>query len=110
MIICKKKVYPSAQNEVDKHAKKAKLKTTEKSGKKVKNPKDDEQIDSLESDTEQNERSAHPRRNASTKEVWASYEDYTHEPNRKLHPCLLCQKRGIKIVSKKYFLDFISFF
>ncbi len=101
VIIIIKKVHPSAQNEVDKTAKK--VKTNEKNLKKANTQKDKEQIDLIESETEQLEKHEHPRRNAFTKEVWASYENYTLDPSRKLHPCLLCQKRGKKVVSKNYF-------
>ena len=53
-------------------------------------------VDEIESESETKLRA--PRRNTFTDEVWNCYEKYSHEPNRKKHPCLLCEKNGLKVV------------
>ena len=56
-------------------------------------------MDEIESESE-SKKSA-PRRNKFTVEVWNCFEKYSHDLNRKKHPCLLCAKNGLIVV--KYF-------
>ncbi len=51
-----------------------------------------------EKETESETKNRAPRRNKFTDEVWNCYEKYSHEPNRKKHPFLLCEKNGLKVV------------